>query len=80
MDKEQIKKALDAFEDERYSDAKDILKKEIETAKKDFIKDKLDIDLDKDKAADDPDKDDDGGKETPGQDQDKEPDNKDEEE
>ena len=45
MDKEQIKKALDAFEDERYSDAKDILKKEIEVAKNDFIKDKLDIDL-----------------------------------
>jgi len=45
MDKEQIKKALDAFEDEKYSDAKDILKKEIESAKNDFIKDKLDIDL-----------------------------------
>jgi len=45
MDKEAIKKALDAFEDEKYSDAKDILKKEIETAKNDFIKDKLDIDL-----------------------------------
>ena len=45
MDKEQIKKALDAFEDGKYSDAKDILKKEIETAKNDFIKDKLDIDL-----------------------------------
>ncbi len=45
MDKEQIKKALDAFEDEKYSDAKDILKKEIEASKNDFIKDKLDIDL-----------------------------------
>ena len=45
MDKEQIKKALDAFEDERYSDAKDILKKEIEVSKNDFIKDKLDIDI-----------------------------------
>lgn len=45
MDKEEIKKALDAFEDEKYSDAKDILKKEIENAKNDFIKDKLDIDL-----------------------------------
>lgn len=45
MDKEQIKKALDAFEDEKYSDAKDILKKEIDTAKTDFIKDKLDIDV-----------------------------------
>ena len=75
MDKEQIKKALDAFEDERYSDAKDILKKEIETAKKDFIKDKLDIDLDKDKA-ETPEKD--GEKETPDQDQDKEPENEEE--
>lgn len=45
MDKEEIKKALDAFEDEKYSDAKDILKKEIENAKNDFIKDKLDIDI-----------------------------------
>ena len=45
MDKKQIKKALDAFEDEKYSDAKDILKKEIDVAKNDFIKDKLDIDL-----------------------------------
>jgi hypothetical protein len=45
MDKEQIKKALDAFEDEKYSDAKDILKKEIENSKNEFIKDKLDIDL-----------------------------------
>lgn len=45
MDKKQIKKALDAFEDEKYSDAKDIIKKEIDVAKNDFIKDKLDIDL-----------------------------------
>ena len=45
MDKEQIKKALDAFEEEKYSDAKDILKKEINIAKNDFIKDKLGIDL-----------------------------------
>ena len=45
MDKEAIKKALDAFEDGKYSDAKDILKKEIESARNDFIKDKLDIDL-----------------------------------
>ena len=45
MDKEQVKKALDAFEDEKYSDAKDILKKEIQDAKNDFIKDKLGIDL-----------------------------------
>ena len=45
MDKEKIKDALDAFEDGKYSDAKDILKKEIESAKNDFIKDKLDIDL-----------------------------------
>ena len=47
MDKKQIKRALDAFEDEKYSDAKDILKKEIEISKNDFIKDKLDIDLGK---------------------------------
>lgn len=45
MDKEQVKKALDAFENEKYSDAKDILKKEIQDAKNDFIKDKLGIDL-----------------------------------
>jgi len=57
MDKEQIKKALDAFEDEKYSDAKDILKKEIQNAKNDFIKDKLDIDLKEEEEVDDEDED-----------------------
>ena len=57
MDKEQIKKALDAFEDEKYSDAKDILKKEIQDAKNDFIKDKLDIDLKEEEEVDDEDED-----------------------
>ena len=52
MDKEQIKKALDAFENEKFSDAKDILKKEIDNAKSDFIKDKLDIDISKETKAD----------------------------
>ena len=57
MDKEQIKKALDAFEDEKYLDAKDILKKEIQNAKNDFIKDKLDIDLKEEEEVDDEDED-----------------------
>jgi len=58
MDKEQIKKALDAFENEKYSDAKDILKKEIQDAKNDFIKDKLNIDLREEEDVDDEDEED----------------------
>jgi hypothetical protein len=43
MDKEQIKKALDAFEDDKYTDAKDILKKEIASKRDEFLKNKLEL-------------------------------------
>lgn len=43
MDKEQIRKALDAFENDKFSDAKDIVKKEISKKRDDFLKDKLEL-------------------------------------
>jgi len=43
MDKEQIKKALDHFEQDEFTDAKDILSKEIKGVKNDWLKDKLDL-------------------------------------
>ena len=44
-----VKKALDHFEDDKFSDAKDILKKEIKQAVKDKIADKTGIVYDKPK-------------------------------
>jgi hypothetical protein len=41
MDKEQIRKALDHFENDKYSDAKDIISSEIAKKRDAFIKDKL---------------------------------------
>jgi hypothetical protein len=38
---DNIRKALDSFEDDKYTDAKDILSKEITSAKNDFLKDRL---------------------------------------
>lgn len=41
MDKEQIRKALDHFENDKFMDAKTIIAKEIETKRNDYLKDKL---------------------------------------
>ena len=41
IDSEEIKKALDSFENDEYVDAKDILKKEIGKARDEFISGKL---------------------------------------
>lgn len=41
MDKDKIKQALDSFENDNYTDSRDILSKEIRKAKNDFLKDKL---------------------------------------
>lgn len=41
VDKENIKRALDAFESDEYVDAKDILKKEIRTARNEYLGSKL---------------------------------------
>ena len=46
MDKEQIRKALDHFENDKYVDAQDILKKEIQIKRDAFLKDKLSLDTD----------------------------------
>ena len=43
MDKEQIKKALDHFENDEYVDAQDIIKKEIQLKRDSFVKDKLEL-------------------------------------
>lgn len=43
MDKEKIKKAMDHFENDEFTKAKDILKKEIHQRKNDWLKDKLDL-------------------------------------
>lgn len=41
MDNDNIKKALDHFENDEFVDAKEILQKEIHNRRNDFIKDKL---------------------------------------
>ncbi|GAF99622.1 unnamed protein product, partial [marine sediment metagenome] len=43
MDKELIKKALDHFENDEFTDAKEILTKEISLSKNAFLSDKLGI-------------------------------------
>ena len=48
IDKEQIKKALDHFENDEFVDAKKILQKQVATAKDDYLKDKLNLKGDKD--------------------------------
>jgi len=46
VDNEQIKKALDHFENDEFVDAKEILQKEIQKAKNDHLKNKLDLKAD----------------------------------
>ena len=43
VDKEQIKKALDSFENDKFMDAKDVLSKEIKAAKYDYLEKKLEL-------------------------------------
>ncbi len=43
---ENIKKALDCFERDNYVEAKEILKKEINKAKSEYISDKIGVDVD----------------------------------
>lgn len=46
MDREQIKKALDHFENDEYVDAKEIIQKEIKGKRDVFLKDKLGLSQD----------------------------------
>jgi hypothetical protein len=41
LNKEEIKKALDHFEDDKFTDAKEILQSEIKKAKDEYFNDKL---------------------------------------
>ena len=41
VDKEKIKKALDNFENEKFSDASDLIKGEVKNSVNAFLKDKL---------------------------------------
>lgn len=41
MNKENIKKAFDLFQDDQYQEAKDVLSAEIKQAKEDFFNNKL---------------------------------------
>ena len=43
IDKEKIKAALDDFEDDKFSDAKDVLKGEISKHKNEWLKSKLEL-------------------------------------
>ena len=43
VDKEEIKKALDHFENDEYSEASDILKKEIAKHRNEWLEKKLDL-------------------------------------
>jgi hypothetical protein len=58
MDQEAIKRALDSFENDKFSDAKDILQKEIRTRKDEFLNDKLGLEEQFEKKEDDDDDDD----------------------
>ena len=53
MDKEAIKKALDSFENDKFSDAKDILQKEIRTRRDEWLEEKLGLDEQSDESDDD---------------------------
>ena len=46
MEKEDIKKALDHFENDEFVDAKDIMTKAIQGKRDEFLKDKLGLDKD----------------------------------
>lgn len=43
VDSEKIKKSLDSFEDEKYSEASDLLRGEIKKSVNDFLKSKLNL-------------------------------------
>lgn len=45
-DKEQIRKAIDSFEDDNYVDSEDVLSKELKKAKNDYLKKSLDLEND----------------------------------
>lgn len=51
MDKEQIKKALDAFENDEFTTAKEIIGAEIQNKRNEFLKDKLELKESIDEAA-----------------------------
>ena len=46
MDKEQIKKALDDFENDEYTDSKETMKNQIKSKVNDYLKDKLELEQD----------------------------------
>jgi len=54
VDNEQIKKALDHFENDEFVDAKEILQKEILKAKNDHLKNKLELKGDADSRVEEP--------------------------
>lgn len=43
METEDVKKALDAFENDNFLDSKELLQKQIHQARNDFLKAKLDL-------------------------------------
>lgn len=43
MDKEKIKDVLDSFENDKFTDAKDVLSQEIRSRRDEFLKGKLDL-------------------------------------
>ena len=46
VDKKNVKKAFDEFEDEEYTKASDTLRSEIKSSVNDFLKDKLNLEND----------------------------------
>lgn len=59
MDKEEIKKALDAFEKDEFTDAKEILSKGIKSKRNEKLKSKLELESDIEPVEDDDSEDDD---------------------
>lgn len=43
MDNEKIKQALDSFENDKFTDAKDVLSQEIKDRRDDFLQKKLEL-------------------------------------
>ena len=69
VDDEKVKAALDDFEEEKFSDAKEKLSAEIKKAKNEFLKDKLKLKGDVEDVEDEEEKEEEGEKEEKGEDE-----------
>jgi hypothetical protein len=62
MDKEAIRKALDNFEEDKFTDAKEVLQKEIRAARDEYLAKKLDLTVEEEEMDDEDEEMEDGKK------------------